>query len=103
LTARIIFSLSALAANLLAGSGVAISQTAPSDSNPRLLRSVAALVISGAEAATPVASFDHRAPQATLALEALTDTHLRGALWLVASVIAVNFFVRRHLRALLRC
>jgi hypothetical protein len=99
-TARIIFSLSALAANLLASSGAAVSPATPSDSQPKLLRSVVAFVISAAEHASPAASINHHAAQA---LEALTDSPYRSSLWLLASCIAVNFFLRRHSRALLRC
>src|SRR5258708_11055924 len=78
-TARIIFSLSALAANLLAASGTATPRPAPTDSLHRLFRSVVPYVLSASDQPAATPSLDHRAPQAFLALEALTATPFRGS------------------------
>jgi hypothetical protein len=101
LTARIIFSLSALAASLLAGSGSPVDRSSH-DSTPRYLRLVAPFALSVCEHASPERPFTH-APEAAFALAALTATPFRSSLCLVASMVAVDSFERRHQREFLRC
>ena len=101
LTARILFSLSALAASLLAGSGTPALNPSH-DSTPRYLRFVVPFVLSVSEHASPDRPFTH-APEATFALAALTATPFRSSLCLVASMVAVDSFERRHQRTFLRC
>jgi hypothetical protein len=67
----------------------------------RLLRSVVPLFVSAAESVTPTPV--RNSPHAVLTLEALAATPLSGALYLVASLLAVNILTRRHTRILLRC
>jgi hypothetical protein len=100
LTARILFSLSALAASLFAGSGTPVVHPAH-DSTPRLLRFVAPFVHSS-EHASPTRPFPHLA-DAPFALAALTATPFRRSLWLVASFVAIDSIERRHQREFLRC
>jgi hypothetical protein len=101
LTARIIFSLSALAASLFAGAGT--PSLHPSDvATPRLLRFVAPFVLSAGEHVSPARPFIHTA-EATFALAALTATPFRRSLWLVASFVAIDSLARRHQREFLRC
>jgi hypothetical protein len=101
LTARIIFSLSALAASLFAGTG-SPSLHPSQDSTPRLLRFVVPFVLSASEHASPARPFVHT-PEATFALAALTATPFRSSLWLVSSQVAIDFVARRHQREFLRC
>jgi hypothetical protein len=101
LTARIIFSLSALAASLFAGSGTP-SLHPSEDATPRLLRFVAPFVLSACEHTSPARPFIHTA-EATFALAALTATPFRRSLWLVASFVAIDSLARRHQREFLRC
>jgi len=101
LTARIIFSLSALAASLFAGSGMPVLNPTQ-DSTPRLLRFVAPFVLSVSEHASPARPFIQTA-EATFALAALTATPFRRSLWLVASLVAIDSIERRHQREFLRC
>jgi hypothetical protein len=93
--------LSALAASLLAGSGSPVDHSAH-DSTPRYLRLVAPFVLSVSEHASPDQPFTH-APEAAFALAALTATPFRSSLCLVASMVAVDSFERRHQREFLRC
>jgi hypothetical protein len=101
LTARILFSLSALAASLLAGSGTPVVPCSH-DSSPRLLRFVAPFALSVSEHVSPARPFTN-APEAAFALAALTATPFRSSLCLVASMVAVDSFERRHQREFLRC
>jgi hypothetical protein len=101
LTARIIFSLSALAASLFAGSGSPAVQPSH-DSTPRLLRFVNPFVLSVSDHASPARPFVHT-PDAAFALAALTATPFRSSLWLVASSVAIDQTERRHQREFLRC
>ena len=99
LTARILFSLSALAASLFAVQ--THSRPSTHDSVPRF---VAPFVISAAlENAAPAPVLPHPAPQETLALDALHVTPYRSSLWLVASDVAISSMERRHQRIALRC
>ncbi len=68
----------------------------------RLLHSVVPLLASAAESVSP-APIVKSAAHAVFTLEALAETPLSGALYLVASLFAVNVLARRHQRALLRC
>ena len=101
LTARILFSLSALAASLFAGSGTPLLHPSE-DARPRLLRFVAPFALSVSEHASPARPFIHTA-EATFALAALTATPFRRSLWLVSSFVAINSLARRHQREFLRC
>jgi hypothetical protein len=102
LTARIIFSLSALAASLFAGPGTPVVHP-PHDSTPRLLRFVAPFVFSS-EHASPARPFPpHLIADAPFALAALTATPFRRSLWLVTSFVAIDLIERRHQREFLRC
>jgi hypothetical protein len=104
LTARILFSLSALAASLLAGSGTPVLHTSQ-ESTPlylRHLRLVAPFVLSVSEHPSPDRPFTH-APEAAFALAALTATPFRSSLCLVASLVAIDSIERRHQRKFLRC
>jgi hypothetical protein len=67
----------------------------------RLLRAVVPLFVSAAESVAPAPV--RNSPHAVLTLGALAATPLSGALYLVASLFAVNVLIRRHQRALLRC
>lgn len=96
MTARILFSLSALAANLLAASGT-IGSPPVHDSVPRLLSSVIPHVILAAEHSTAVPAGDVVAVHASLAFNA------GFPMWLVATFLAITVIVRRRQRALLRC
>jgi hypothetical protein len=69
----------------------------------RFLRSVVQLATAPAEFASVSASPERPSPQAVLAFSALAATAFRHSLWLLASLLAVNFLARRHQRALLRC
>jgi hypothetical protein len=106
LTARIIFSLSALAASLLAGSGTPVSHPAQDSSarllHPRLLCLGSPFALAASEHASPVLSFAP-APDAAFALAALTASPFRRSLWLVTSTVAIDSFERRHQREFLRC
>jgi len=98
-------SLSAFAAGFVLDSHVpsnSAQQLATADSMPRLFQAVVPLLISAAESASP-APLESRAAHAVLALDALTATPFRGSLCLLASVMAVDFFHRRHQPTLLRC
>jgi len=106
LTARIIFSLSALAASLLAGSGTPLSN--PSQDSParmlcpRLFYLGASFALAAPDHGSPALEFPHT-PEAALALAALTTTPFRRSLWLVASTVAIDVYSRRHPRTFLRC
>jgi hypothetical protein len=68
----------------------------------RLLHTVVPLFVCAVESASP-APIVKSAAHAVLTLGALAETPLSGALYLVASLFAVNVLARRHQRALLRC
>ena len=106
LTARIIFSLSARAASLLAGSGAPLSYPAHDSSSrmlrPRLLCLGSPFALAASEHASPALSFTP-APDATFALAALTATPFRRSLCRVTSLVAVDSIERRHQREFLRC
>jgi hypothetical protein len=106
LTARIIFSLSALAASLLAGSGTPVSHPSHDASarylRPRLLGLGSTFVLAAADQPSPAHSFTP-APGATFALAALTASPFRRSLCLVTSLVAIDSFERRHQREFLRC
>lgn len=97
-----LFSLPAFAAGWIPGAVASRSaQMAPADSLSGLLATVVPLLVS------PVDSVSARLPgngaaHAILALEALRATPFAGSLWLLASLAAVNLFLRRHPRRLLR-
>lgn len=106
MTARIIFSLSALAASLFAGSGTPVLHPAH-DAAPRFLRLRSLglgspFVLSASDHVSPARPFVHQ-PDATFALAALRATPFRRSLWLVASVVAIDAIARRHQREFLRC
>lgn len=100
LTARIIFSLSALAASLFAGSSAPVQPS--HDSAPRFFRFVAPFVISVSDHASPSVPYPPT-PDAAFALAALTATPFRSSLWLVSSSVALDLRERRHQREFLRC
>jgi hypothetical protein len=106
LTARIIFSLSALAASLLAGSGTPVSHPAHDSSArllyPRLLCLGSSFALASSEHASPALAFTP-APDATFALAALTASPFRRSLCLVTSLVAIDLLERRHQREFLRC
>lgn len=106
MTARIIFSLSALAASLLAGSGMPIAHPAQDSSSrllrPRLLCLGSPFAFAASEHASPALSFTPT-PEAAFALAALTATPFRRSLCLVTSLVAIDSFERRHQREFLRC
>jgi hypothetical protein len=106
LTARIILSLSALAASLLAGSGTPVSHPAHNASirllHPRLLCFAATFAYSVSEHSSPALAYPHT-PAAALSLTALTATAYRRSLWLVTSLVAIDSIERLHQRELLRC
>jgi len=106
LTARIIFSLSALAASLFAGTGTPVSHSSHDSSarllRPRLLCLASPFVIAASEHALPAPAFRHPT-DATFSLAALTATPFRRSLCLVTSLVAVNAIERRHQREFLRC
>jgi len=106
LTARIIFSLSALAASLFAGPGTPILHASHDSSSrllrPRLLCLGSPFVLAAAEHPSPSHSFTNT-PDATFALAALTATPFRRSLCLVTSLVAIDSIERRHQREFLRC
>ena len=104
MTARILFSLSALAASLLAGSGTPVARSAHEshESTPRLLRFAVPFALSASEHASPDRPFTH-ASDSTFALAALTATPFRSSLCLVGSLVAIDLMERRHQRTSLRC
>ena len=96
MTARIFFSLSALAANLLAGAGSGASPVTQ-DSSPRLLSSVIPHVISAADHSSSAPDLESGMVSANLALENFAP------LWLVSTFLAIHIIVRRRQRVPLRC
>ena len=96
MTARIFFSLSALAANLLAASG-AVSSPPAHDSTHRFLSSVIPHVISAVDHSSAAPAGDVVAVHASLTFGQLVP------MWLVATFLAITVIVRRHQRLLLRC
>ena len=104
LTARLIFSLSALAASLFAGSGAPVVRPSHDLASrflrPHMLRAVP-FVLSASEH-SPALPFVHT-PDEAFALSALTSTPLRRSLWLVASLVAIDSNERCHQRESLRC
>jgi hypothetical protein len=98
-------SLSAFAAGFVPDSYVpsrSAQQLSAADSMPRLFEAVVPLLISAAESAS-TAPLESRTVHAVFTLEALTATPFRHSLWLLASVVAVDFFQRKHQSSLLRC
>jgi hypothetical protein len=111
LTARIIFSLSALAASLFAGSGQPSMErahdSAPGLLRPRLLRPHflrfgAPFILTDSAQASPSSSLIPT-PAAALSLAALSATPFRSSICLVASFVAIDLIERRHQREFLRC
>src|ERR1700722_1100700 len=101
---RIMLALSALAAAMVTSFETgSVSRPASANSHPRLLHPVVSFLLSAAEDTATAAPSQRPAPRAALSLEALSVTPLRSSLYLVASVVAVNFFLRRHQRTQLRC
>jgi hypothetical protein len=96
---RILISLSALMAAMAATPAPRQS----TDSLARLLRSVAHLVTPAAEASVTTPAVERQSPQAVLPFAALVSTPFRHALWMIASVSAIDLSARRHQRMLLRC
>jgi hypothetical protein len=106
LTARIIFSLSALAASLLAGASPPALHPSQNSSarllHPRLLCLGSPFALASSEHSSPALSFTPT-PHATFALAALTATPFRRSLCLVTSLVAIDSIERRHQREFLRC
>lgn len=105
LTARILFSLSALAASLVAGSGMPLSHSEQPSTrllHPRFLCLTVGIVLAAADSISTTPSFSHT-PEASLALAALNATPLGRSLWLVSSTVAIDGAARRHFRIFLRC
>ena len=99
----ILASLTALVACSYAqGAPSSAGEVTRTDSLPRLLHTVVPMLVGAADSVSP-APIARSAAQALLTLEALAATPLSGALYLVASLFAVNVILRRHQRALLRC
>jgi hypothetical protein len=73
------------------------------ESLARLLRSVAHLVTPTADASVAAPVAERQSPQAVLPFTALVSTPFRHALWMIASVSAIDLAERRHQRMLLRC
>ena len=96
MTARIFFSLSALAANLLAASG-AVSSPPAHDSTHRFLSSVIPQVISASDHSSAAPAGDLVAVHAGLTFGQLVP------MWLVVMFLAITVIVRRRQRLLLRC
>src|SRR6185436_6271859 len=90
-TARIFFSLSALAANLLAASG-AVSSPPAHDSTHRFLSSVIPQVISASDHSSAAPAGDLVAVHAGLTFGQLVP------MWLVATFLAITVIVRRRQR-----
>jgi hypothetical protein len=105
-TARIIFSLSALAASLLAGAGTPLSQPSHDSSSrllrPRLLCLGSPFALAAPDHQSPALSYTPT-PDATFALAALSATPFRRSLCLVTSLVAIDSIERRHQREFLRC
>jgi len=106
LTARIIFSLSALAASLLGGAITPVAHPSQNSSarllHPRLLCLGSPFALASSEHSSPSLSFTPT-PHATFALAALTATPFRRSLCLVTSLVAIDSIERRHQREFLRC
>jgi hypothetical protein len=99
----ILASLTALVAcSFTHGGPSSTGEVTRTDSLPRLLHTVVPLFVSAVESVSP-APVARSSAHAVLTLEALAETPLSGALYLVASLFAVNVVLRRHQRALLRC
>jgi hypothetical protein len=96
LTARILFSLSALAASFLSGMQAPSSDLAR-DAAPRLARLAAPFAHSISEHASVEMPFAHT-PAVLIAHPPLPQS-----VFLVASTVAIDHFERRHLRKFLRC
>jgi hypothetical protein len=97
-----------LLASLTALVACAYAQNAPASAGEvtrtnslRLLSAVVPLFVGAAESVSPAPA--RNTAHAVLTLEALAATPLSGALYLVASLFAVNALGRRHQRTLLRC
>ena len=91
-----------LLAGLTALAAYSYAQAAPQPDAHQSFRVWQAVVPILVHAADSVSSAPvvHSAAQALLALDA---TPLRGSLFLVASLVAINAIERRHQRSLLRC
>jgi hypothetical protein len=95
-----------LLASLTALAAFSYAQTAPKPSGAheslRVLQAVVPLLAHAADAVATAPAI-HAPVYAVLALDALKATPLAGALFLLASLIAVDLGRRRHQRSLLRC
>ena len=102
---KILISLSALMAAMAAVQSVANAETPRhnTDSLARLLRSVAQLVTPASEASVTAPAVERQSPRAVLPFAALVSTPFRHALWMIASISAIDLAARRHQRMLLRC
>jgi len=102
---RILISLSALMAAMAAAPSVAntVSPRQSTDSLARLLRSVAHLVTPAAEASVTTPAAERQSPRAVLPFTALVSSPFRHAVWMIASISAIDLTARRHQRMLLRC
>jgi len=102
------FSLTALAAGWVTGAdaGVLAGQITGSflaNSLPRLL-SVVPFAIATTEHSPAQPSPQQRGTHSfLLSLQALASTPFESSLWLLASILGVNIFFRRHTFAPLRC
>lgn len=100
-----LISLSALVTAMAAGPGVpkAAAQEQSAKFLTALLGTVAPFIVADHEI-EPVSVARHSAsPQAVLEFTALAATPLRRSLWLLASILAIPLYSRRHLPAPLRC
>jgi hypothetical protein len=94
----ILASLTALAAYSYACEAQSVHATAVAF--PRLLQSVMPMLVA-AESASPAPAAPASNP-AIFTIEALTATSMSGSICLLASLIAVDLYRRRHQRAFLR-
>ena len=92
-------------ASLTAFAAYSYAQSAPRAESVhqslRLLQAVVPILVH-AEAAVSAPAAPAPA-QAVLALGALHSTPLSGSIFLVASILAIHLFSRRHQKTLLRC
>jgi hypothetical protein len=94
-----------LLAGLTALAACSYAQAAPAPEahqSLRLLQAVVPILVHAADSVSSATAVQH-APRALFALDALAATPLSGALFLLASIIAIHAMSRRHQRTLLRC